>query len=311
MSSMVSATTNNPANIAQNALGKNSTLQSIAQERLSTGLRINGADDDAAGLQIATRLNANVTGMETANRNIADATSMLQTADGALDELSTIANRMKELTTQVANGTNSQKDRTALDTEFKELAKEMERIVKETSFAGNKLFTRLDKAADGGGVSFQIGAGETEKLAVGIDTVALKEAIAKLQEGMQDAAHPEVQAKAQVSTPEKTDYVAAVDAVDAAIGTATIGSIDTIIDTIGTQRSTLGANINRLGHTASNLASVTENTKAAVGRIMDTDFAVETSNLTKASLLVSAGTSMLSKAGQLPLQTVTTLLRGV
>jgi len=264
---MLSVQTNNASNIAQNSVNKSNDLLSNAMERLSTGLRINSAADDAAGLQIASRMNANVVGMETASRNVSDATSMLQTADGAMDELNTISNRMKELATQSANGVNSQQDLDALDAEFVELANEMERIMTETTYAGNDLFTVLD----GAGVTFQIGAGSGETLAVGMDSAALKTEIADLKTGL------------------KTTGGA---------GTADIDAVDDFIDAVGTERSTLGANINRLGHTASNLANVTENTKSAAGRIMDADFAAETANMTKNQLLVQAGTNILSSANQ-------------
>ncbi|WP_076413079.1 flagellin [Shewanella sp. UCD-KL12] len=259
---MLSVHTNYASMVAQNAVGKNNSLLTTSMERLSTGLRINSASDDAAGLQIASRLNANVVGMETASRNVSDATSMLQTADGALDELNTIANRQKELATQAANGVNSAEDLKALNAEYQELTKEVDRIVGQTEYAGNNLFATLD-----GGVKFQIGAGAAETLDVKTDVVA------KL-------------------AGDTTDISAAGG------GTTAIGNIDTFIDNIGNERSNLGANINRLGHTSSNLANVTENTKAAAGRIMDADFAVETANMTKNQLLVQAGTSILSSANQ-------------
>ncbi|MEC4725934.1 Lateral flagellin [Shewanella sp. D64] len=258
---MLSVMTNNASNIAQNSVTKSNDLLSNAMERLSTGLRINSAADDAAGLQIATRLNANVTGMETANRNVSDATSMLQTADGALDELNNIATRQKELATQAANGVNSAEDLVALNTEFAELTKEVTRIVENTEYSGNKLFDTLNAE-----VEFQIGAGATEQMKVKVDKANL----------------------AGVA-----DDISAVGAAKAAIT-----KVDEFIDKVGTERSNLGANINRLGHTASNLTNVTENTKAAAGRIMDTDFAVETAAMTKNQLLVQAGTNILSSANQ-------------
>ena len=258
---MLSVHSNYASLVSQNSVTKNNDLLSNAMERLSTGLRINSAADDAAGLQIATRLNANVTGMETASRNVNDATSMLQTADGALDELSTIANRQKELATQAANGVNSAEDLKAINAEFQELTKEITRIVDNTEYSGNKLFDTLSA-----GVEFQIGAGATEQLSV---TVA------------------------------KADLAGVTDDISAAgAAKGAIDKIDTFIDKVGTQRSTLGANINRLGHTGSNLANVTENTKAAAGRIMDADFAVESANMTKNQLLVQAGTNILSSANQ-------------
>ncbi|MCG9732007.1 Lateral flagellin [Shewanella sp. Isolate13] len=259
---MLSVMTNNASNIAQNAVTKNNDLLSNAMERLSTGLRINSASDDAAGLQIATRLNANVTGMETAGRNVSDATSMLQTADGALDELNNIATRQKELATQAANGVNSAEDIAALDAEYKALNAEAIRIIDSTEYSGNKLFTELDGAVD-----FQIGASSAEKL-----TVTTKVADVKA-----------------LFVGELTDQAAAVGEID---------NVNAIIDAVGAERSNLGASINRLGHTASNLTNVTENTKAAAGRIMDTDFAVETAAMTKNQLLVQAGTNILSSSNQ-------------
>ncbi|MGS0682066.1 flagellin N-terminal helical domain-containing protein [Shewanella sp. 125m-7] len=259
---MLSVMTNNASNIAQNSVNKNNDLLSNAMERLSTGLRINSAADDAAGLQIATRMNANVTGMEAASRNVSDATSMLQTADGALDELNVIANRQKELATQYANGVNSDEDKKAIDAEFKELGSEMTRIMKNTTYAGENLFDNLKSS----GTQFQIGAGTSEVLKVGIDTSGLITGASGLAKGLASG--------------------------------ATIATIDTMIDKIGEQRSDLGANINRLGHTASNLTNVTENTKAAAGRIMDADFASETAAMSKNQLLVQAGTNILSSSNQ-------------
>ncbi|MCS6121014.1 Lateral flagellin [Shewanella baltica] len=257
---MLGVHTNYASIVAQGAVNKSNNLLTNAMERLSTGLRINSASDDAAGLQIANRMSANVKGMETASRNISDATSMLQTADGALEELTTIANRQKELATQASNGVNSTADLKALDDEFKQLNKEVTRILDNTTYAGNNLFSTLET-----GVTFQIGAGTGEKMLV--KTTAIDDAAL---------------AAGDLNT-------AANDAIDL---------VDTFLAAVGTERSTLGANINRLGHTAANLASVTENTKAAAGRIMDADFAVESANMTRNQLLVQAGTTVLSSANQ-------------
>ncbi|MCL1124775.1 flagellin N-terminal helical domain-containing protein [Shewanella surugensis] len=259
---MLSVHTNNASLIAQTSVNKSNDLLSNAMERLSTGLRINSSSDDAAGLQIATRLNSNVTGMQTASRNVSDATSMLQTADGALNELTVIADRQKELALQAANGTNSGIDLDALDAEFQDLNDEMTRILTETTYAGNDLFGTLST-----GVTFQIGASSAETLDVTVTAV-------------------------------DTSGVAADDLTAAGGATLAIDNVDKLINLIGESRSELGAKINRLGHTASNLANVTENTQAAAGRIMDTDFAVESANMTKNQLLVQAGTNILSSANQ-------------
>ncbi|MGI2854533.1 flagellin [Shewanella algae] len=250
---MLSVHTNYASLVAQNSVNKNNSLLSTAMERLSTGLRINGADDDAAGLQIANRLNANVVGMSTASRNISDGVSMLQTADGALSELSSISNRMKELATQHANGVNSADDKAALKAEFDALKGEATRIKTNTEYAGEALFDKLKN-----GVTLQIGASKAETMEVKLD-----------------------------AQPDES----ALDITD-------LDTINTFIGEIGTNRSALGANINRLGHTAANLANVTENTKAASGRIMDADFANESAAMTKNQLLVQAGTNVLSRANQ-------------
>jgi flagellin len=256
---MLSVHTNYASLVSQGAVNKSNSLLTNAMERLSTGLRINSSADDAAGLQIANRLNANIKGMQAASRNISDATSMLQTGDGALEELTTIANRQKELATQAANGVNSADDRTALDAEFQALIAEAARITGQTTYAGNNLFTTLT-----GGVTFQIGASGTEQLTTTITA----------------------------PTALTGDLTSAANAVTA------MAAVDTYIKEVGTARSVLGASINRLGHTASNMASVLENTQAAAGRIMDADFAVESANMTRNQMLVQAGTTVLSSANQ-------------
>ena len=256
---MLSVHTNYASLVSQGAVNKSNDLLTSAMERLSTGLRINSAADDAAGLQIANRMNANITGMQAATRNISDATSMLQTADGALEELTTIANRQKELATQAANGVNSTDDLKALDAEYQALILEAARITDKTTYAGNNLFTSLTA-----GTTFQIGAGTTEQLTT---TITAPTAVAG-------------------------DLLSSANALTA------MAAVDTNIGAVGTARSVLGASINRLGHTSSNLASVLENTQAAAGRIMDTDFAEESANMTRNQLLVQAGTSILSSANQ-------------
>src|SRR5690606_34877211 len=155
--------TNFASLVTQNTLNKNNNMLSTTMERLGTGLRINSAADDAAGLQIANRLEAQTRGMQVAQRNSQDAISMLQTADGALDEISQIAFRMKDLALQSANGTNSANDVSALNSEFQELKKELGRIMDDTTYGGQNLFDTLGVAS---GVSFQIGVSAAETLNV-------------------------------------------------------------------------------------------------------------------------------------------------
>jgi flagellin len=238
-------------------------------ERLSTGLRINSAADDAAGLTIANKLEAQTRGMSVAMRNSQDAISMLQTADGALEELTNIAYRMKDLATQGANGTNGATELAALDAEYQELEQEAIRIMGETTYgAGQKLLTGGKLAA---AVDFQIGASGAEKLTVDVSTEL-----------------------------GNIDFTTTATLDTNANSNAEIAKVDALFDQINTVRSALGANINRLDHTINNLANISENTAAAKGRITDADFAIESSNMTKNQMLMQAGTTVLSQTNQLP-----------
>lgn len=263
--------TNFASLVTQNTLSKNNGLLSTAMQRLGTGLRINSAADDAAGLQIANRLTAQTRGMAVAQRNAQDAISLLQTADGAMDELSSIAFRMKDLALQSANGTNTDDDRTALNSEYTELVAEATRIMEETTYGGASLFG-TDLLGNTAGVEFQIGVSQSEKLKV----------------------------EANDLIDDVTDAITGTGSVDSATNANTaIASIDTLIDAIGAARAKFGANINRLDHTINNLASIAQNTEAAKGRIMDADFAAESSIMTKQQMLMQSGISVLGNSNQL------------
>lgn len=261
--------TNYASLVTQNTLSSTNDLLTTAMERLSTGLRINSAADDAAGLTIANKLEAQTRGMSVAMRNSQDAISMLQTADGALEELTNIAYRMKDLATQGANGTNGATELSALDAEYQELEQEAIRIMGETTYgAGQKLLTGGKLAA---AVDFQIGASGAEKLTVDVSTEL-----------------------------GNIDFTTTATLDTNANSNAEIAKVDALFDQINTVRSALGANINRLDHTINNLANISENTAAAKGRITDADFAIESSNMTKNQMLMQAGTQMLAQSKQLP-----------
>jgi len=261
--------TNYASLVTQNTLSSTNDLLTTAMERLSTGLRINSAADDAAGLTIANKLEAQTRGMSVAMRNSQDAISMLQTADGALEELTNIAYRMKDLATQGANGTNGTTELAALNAEYQELEQEAIRIMGETTYgAGQKLLTGGKLAA---AVDFQIGASGAEKL-----TVDVSAGLAAI------------------------DFTTTATLDTNANSNAEIAKVDALFDQINTVRSALGANINRLDHTINNLANISENTAAAKGRITDADFAIESSNMTKNQMLMQAGTTVLSQTNQLP-----------
>ena len=280
--------TNYSALTTNTSLNKFNSALATNQQRLGTGLRINSAADDAAGLQIATRLNAHSRGMGVAMRNVGDATSMLQTAEGALSEMTDIVQRMKDLSTQSANDTNSAADRTSLQAEYDELGKELWNIMENTKYAGDTLFTgaaATGKFSAAAGVALQIGSSTAEKMTVQADVKVAAVQTTLAARSAQYAAVPagpgtEISTKAAANTN-----------IDALAGA---------LNDIGSLRATFGATINRLGHVNNNLANMKDNTDVAKGRIMDADFAVESANMSKNSMLMQSGISMLKQAGQMP-----------
>ncbi|UCA11967.1 lateral flagellin LafA [Aeromonas enteropelogenes] len=273
--------TNFASMTTQSQLNTTNKMLGTAMQRLGTGLRINSAADDAAGLQIATRLQAQSNGQKVGMRNAQDAISMMQTAEGAMDEMTNITQRMKDLATQAANGTNSTKDIAAMDAEFGELSAELQNISKNTTFGGTKLLDAGGKF-ETGAVSFQIGASKDEVLKMDANT--------------------------QVKAVNTAISTAAGVTLDASTASGQIAAMDTMLEKIGEARSTFGANINRLDHTINNLSNMKENTDMANGRIMDADFAQETTSMTKNQMLMQAGMSVLSNSNQMT-GMVTSLLR--
>ncbi|PJC86430.1 Lateral flagellin [Vibrio sp. HA2012] len=273
--------TNYASLVTQNTLNNTSELLNTAMERLSTGYRINSAADDAAGLQISNRLEMNSRGMSVAQRNAQDGISMLQTAEGAFDEVTNILYRMNDLATQAANGTNSADDNAALNAEFAELTSELDNIMSNTTYAGETLLTTSGIKA--GGLTLQIGssASETLDLATTVDS-GVGAAFDNLVAG-----YTGIDTQANAST--------------------TMGELSAAIDLVGSARAGLGATMNRLDHTITNLGNMIENTDAAKGRLTDADFAVETSNMTKNQMLMQAGTNVLSRTNQLSSLTMSLL----
>ncbi len=275
--------TNFASLVTQNTLNNTSNLLNTSMERLSTGYRINSAADDAAGLQIATRLESQTRGMSVAMRNSQDGISMMQTAEGAMDEMTNIVYRMNDLATQASNGSVSANDRTALNAEYQQLGEELANIMDSTSFGGNKL---LQDAGTFGAaaVNFQIGTQAGEQLAVDVSAEV-------------KAINASIGTSGTLAVGDLTSEANAQTAMTALTGaTGDAG----LLGQIGTARSALGANINRLEHTMTNLGNMVENTSAAKGRITDADFAVESSNMTKNQMLMQAGTTVLSQTNQLP-----------
>lgn len=235
--------------------------------------------------------------MGVAMRNTGDATSMLQTAEGAFSEMTDIVQRMKDLTTQGANGTNSGSDLISLQAEFDELGKELANIVKNTRYAGETLFSN-GTAVDGtvgkfsAAVSFQIGASQAETLS--FDATA---ALTKIT-GSLAAAADTYSVPGTPGTEIASTQVAAT-AVNTNAG-ATITLLETALNDLGSMRAKFGSTINRLNHVNNNLANMKDNTDMAKGRIMDADFAIESANMSKNSMLMQSGISMLKQAGQMP-----------
>lgn len=270
---------------AQRNLAGTQGMLAQAVQRLSTGLRVNSAKDDAAGLAIAERMNTQVRGMNVAIRNANDAISLAQTAEGALSKIGEMGQRMRELAVQAANATNSATDREALNAEYLELATEIKRTMTGTTFNDQALFT-----ADAS-LSFQIGAKNeaTDKIDIGVKNLL----------GIQN-----------ISTAIGTDLATAPTK---ALGSQddsrlALANVDKMLTEINKQRATFGATQNRFEAVISTLQVNAENQSAARSRIMDADFSKETAALTRSQVLQQAGTAMLSQANSIP-NNVLSLLR--
>ena len=295
--------TNVAATITANALTKNERAMATAMERLSTGQRINNAGDDAAGLAISSRMTTYINGLDMAVRNANDAISMIQTADGAMVEVTSMLQRMRELAIQAASGTMSSTDKTALNVEFAALEDQIHLISTSTEWNGTKL---LDGSL--GAINFHVGAGASQ-------TVSITFADLNTDNGATEAS------QAGVAT---TDLFTGLDHDTAASGTAgtdlaaqvitgtsqstTLGYLDRAINRVNTQRATMGAVINRLEYAADNLANVSQNTSASRSRVLDADYASETTELARTQIIQQAATAMLSQANQ-QAQSVLALLK--
>ena len=273
----MSISTNMASMNSQRYASRTQDALSTSMERLSSGLRVNNSRDDAAGLAIADRMNAQVKGMNVAIRNSNDGISMAQTAEGALATATDILQRMRELATQSKNATNGTSDRANLDSEFQALGSEITRISTQTKFNGQSVISGAGAKA----YSFQVGADSAQTVDVTTTDLAAGTEVAKVIAG------------------EITDATKAGTAMD---------DIDAALDEVTTSRASLGASINRFQFTIANLQTSVENQTAARGRIMDTDYAKETANLSRSQVLQQAATAMIAQANQAPNQ-VMSLLR--
>ncbi len=285
---MLSLHTNAAALSSQNAVGNTQKALNTSLTRLGTGFRVNSAMDDAAGLQIAVRLNAQTRGMAVAQKNTQNGISMMQTAEGAFTELTNVLLRMKDLATEAFNASTTADDKTALQAEYDALGAELSNIFRTTSFGGQNLFsdgTLLNGLggllSPATGITFQIGATAAETMVVNTNA-----SLTTLAGSLTN-----VSTQFQATPAAGTELTAGTNAI--------ITTINTAIKDVGTIRAQLGAASNRLEHVYNNLGNMMTNTTASRGRIMDVDYAAETSNATAKQLLLQAGTSALKQSSSL------------
>ena len=285
---MAVVNTNISASIAQAALARNERALGTAMEQLSTGRKINSAADNASGLAISARMTSQIRGLDQAVRNANDAVSMVNTAEGALDEINDMLQRIRELAVQSGTGTTSSNDRVYIDAEFDHLIAEIERVSANTEWNGRAIMAgAAGGAATVSGVTYQVGMDPSQTIAVNFGNMASDATMASLNGFGLDA----------------TTVASAI-----AKASRVITAADVAIEAVSTQRATFGAVSNRLEHAIDNLTNVSTQTAAARSRILDTDYAASTSELARTQIIQQASTAMLAQANQLP-ATVLALLR--
>jgi flagellin len=290
---MAIVNTNIGASVAQQALVRNERAMSAAMEQLSTGKKINSAADDAAGLAISSRMTAQIRGLDQAVRNANDGISMVNTAEGAMIEVTAMLQRMREITVQSANGTTDSADRSYLNKEYQALATEIQRVATNTQWNGRDILTGDAASTGSSAVSFQVGAngGQTISVTIGDISSTGNTTFAALQSsGASGSIATTTAASAQT------------------VATSTLTAIDAAIKDISEKRADLGAGSNQLTHAVDNLTSIKINAEESRSRILDTDYAQSTSELARTQIIQQAGTAMLAQANQLP-QTVLALLQ--
>jgi flagellin len=274
---------------AQRNLTTSQSSLATAMQRLSSGLRVNSAKDDAAGLAIAERMQTQVRGMNVAMRNANDGISMAQVGEGALGKVSDMLQRMRELAVQAANGTNTEADRNSLNDEYLQLAREAARTLGGTQFNGQNILATTATS------TFQVGANTDAQL----DQITVTAFDWTAEASITGA----------VGTAVGTDPTVTIAGTDGTNALAAIDAIDLAIDRVNSQRATFGAVQNRFENVIANLMVATENQASARSRIMDADYAAETAALSRAQILQQAGNAMVAQANQLPQQVLSLLGR--
>jgi flagellin len=292
-----------------NKLAKATHSLDTTYKRLSSGYRINSAKDDAAGLQISNRLTSQINGLKQGNRNANDGIALAQTAEGALDEVHTMLQRIRTLSVQSANGTNTTADRASIQGEVDQLCSEINRIACKTTFGGSEILSgKTDKAGTllvGGKVAFQVGSNANDTISVDLSNGFTVEQMDKAAnggglKGAADADHGKLRDDSDTTAKVagKAGKSFAVSTADAA--QATLNTIDKFIAYVDKSRGQLGAVQNRLESTISNQSNIAENESDARSRIRDTDYAEEAANLSQQNIIQQAATSMLTQANSRP-----------
>jgi len=263
---------------AQRNMSNASKSLDTSYSRLASGLRINSAKDDAAGLQISNRLTSQINGLDQGNRNANDGISMAQTAEGAMDEITTMLQRIRTLSQQSANSSNNTDDRTAIQAEVNQLSSEIDRVSGDTTFGGKKI---LDGSFSG---DFQVGADANQKISFAISFALTIDGIAGSDSTISSFASAN----------------GGIDVSSASGAQSILANVDKMIKAVDSKRSELGAVQNRLDSTIRNQSNISENVSAARSRIRDADFATETANMTKQNILQQASSTVLAQANQRP-----------
>ncbi|MFZ3619599.1 flagellin [Leclercia barmai] len=296
--------TNTLSLMTQNNLSKSQSTLGTAIERLSSGLRINSAKDDAAGQAIANRFTSNINGLNVAARNANDGISLAQTAEGALSEINNNLQRVRDLTVQAQNSSNSASDIDSIQAEVNQRMEEIDRVTKQTDFNGIKV---LNTGTGSASYSFQVGSKDSETISISLsksnDYNLFNASGATSQTSGQS-----INGTARSTAAEGFDVLSGTVSSGGTTNGSPLADIDAAIKSVDNQRSLLGASQNRFESTITNLNNTVNNLSAARSRIQDSDYATEVSNMSRAQILQQAGSSVLAQANQVP-QTMLSLLR--
>ena len=291
---MTTINTNMSANVAANALTRNERSMAATMERLSTGIRINSAKDDAAGLAITSKMTSQINGLKQAVRNANDAISMIQVAEGALKEVTNMFQRMRELAIQASSDSNTDDDRTALNNEVTQLRDEISRIASNTEWNGAALFEQTNASAS---KKFQIGANADQTITVTLKNFdAGTTTNAATTDGDSDA--NSVFTALDIDGGSTTKDIEDLTILSRTSSNETMYAMSDAITQVNDQRALLGASMSRLEFASDNLQNVAQNSAAARSRVMDADYAAETTNLARTQIIQQAATAMLAQANQ-------------